>query len=148
MGTFGSDAEPCVMPIYEYHCADCKRRVSLLYQTFSAAATATPTCPNCGSAQLSRLVSRVFQLKSEDAQLDDLADPSSFGDLDENDPKSVARWARKLGSQMGEDLGDDWGEMVDRLEAGDDLSEEGGGGEGGLGEDADSDGVGAGPADL
>src|ERR671929_1741133 len=109
------------MPIYEYTCADCKRRVSLFYQTFSSAAAAVPSCPNCGSLNLTRLVSRVFQLKSEDAQLDDLADPSSFGDLDENDPKSVARWARKLGQQMGEDLGDDWQEMVDRMEAGEDL---------------------------
>src|SRR6266581_1321166 len=27
------------MPIYEYRCADCKRRVSLYYQTFSAASS-------------------------------------------------------------------------------------------------------------
>ena len=130
------------MPIYEYRCADCKRRSSLFYQTFSAAAAATPTCEHCGSSNVSRLVSRVFQLKSEDAQLDDLADPSSFGDLDENDPKSVARWARKLGQQMGEDLGDDWGEMVDRLEAGEDLGEDGEAG-GVVGGDDDEVGAGA-----
>ena len=126
------------MPIYEYRCADCKRRVSLYYQTFSAASKATATCDHCGSTNLSRLVSRVFQLKSEDAQLEDLADPSSFGDLDENDPKSVARWARKLGQQMGEDLGDDWGDMVDKLEAGEDVGDEGAdvGGAEGLGSDA------------
>ncbi len=112
------------MPIYEYRCGDCKRRVSLYYQTFSGAASATPTCPHCQSANLSRLVSRVFQAKSEDARLDDLADPSAFGDLDENDPKSVARWARKMGQEMGEDLGDDWDEMVDRIEAGEDLGED------------------------
>src|SRR5262245_9904785 len=129
------------MPIYEYDCVGCRRRVSLFYQTFSAAGAATPTCPNCGSTELSRLVSRVFQLKSEDAQLDDLADPSSFGDLDENDAKSVARWARQLGQQMGEDLGDDWGEMVDKLEAGEDIGDDadgfGGGADdgGGLGDD-------------
>jgi putative FmdB family regulatory protein len=134
------------MPIYEYRCADCRRRVSLFFQTFSAAAATTPTCPNCGSANLSRLVSRVFQLKGEDAQLDDLADPSSFGDLDENDPKSVARWARKLGQQMGEDLGDDWGEMVDRLEAGEDVGDEPGAGADAEG--ADLDGVGADSPDL
>ena len=131
------------MPIYEYRCADCRRRASLYYQTFSAAGSATPTCPNCASTNMTRLVSRVFQLKSEDAQLDDLADPSSFGDLDENDPKSVARWARKLGQQMGEDLGDDWGEMVDRLEAGEELGDEGDG-EGGLGGDSDEIGAGLG----
>src|SRR5438477_10873676 len=133
------------MPIYEYRCADCTRRVSLLYQTFSAASAATPTCPNCGSIKLSRLVSRVFQLKSEDAQLDDLADPSSFGDLDENDPKSVARWARKLGQQMGDDLGDDWGEMVDKLEAGEEMDDEGG--PDGPADMGMEDGMGAGPAD-
>ena len=121
------------MPIYEYRCGDCKRRVSLYYQTFSAAAETTPACPRCGSANLARLVSRVFQMKGEDDRLDDLADPSNFGNLDENDPKSVARWARKLGGEMGEDLGEDWDEMVDRLEAGD-LGEQGHG----LGADADS----------
>ncbi len=122
------------MPIYEYRCGGCARRVSLYYQTFSAAENATPVCPHCRSADLSRLVSRVFQVKSEDARLDDLADPSAFGGLDEDDPKSVARWARKLGSQMGEDLGDDWDEMVDRLEAGEELDEAGGGPSGGEGE--------------
>jgi putative FmdB family regulatory protein len=131
------------MPIYEYHCADCKRRVSLFYQTFSAAGAATPLCPNCGSASVSRLVSQVFQLKSEDAQLEDMADPSSFGDIDESDPKSVARWARKLGQQMGEDLGDDWGEMVDRLEAGEDPGAEGPDGDGPGGEGPGMDGLGS-----
>jgi len=133
------------MPIYEYRCADCKRRVSVYFQTFSAASNATPKCEYCGSTNLSRLVSRVFQLKSEDAQLEDMADPSSFGDLDENDPKSVARWARKLGQQMGEDLGDDWGEMVDRLEAGEDIEGEGGPADG---EASDLDGIGADPSDF
>ena len=130
------------MPIYEYRCGDCKRRISLYYQTFSAASAADPTCTNCGSRNLSKLVSRVFQLKSEDAQLDDLADPSNFGDLDENDPKSVARWARKLGQQMGEDLGDDWGDMVDRLEAGEDLGDDAEGDA-----SAADDGIGAGLTD-
>lgn len=130
------------MPIYEYRCGECQRRSSLYYQTFSAAERATPACEHCGSVNVSRLVSRVFQVKSDDARLDDLADPSSLGDLDENDPKSVARWARKLGSEMGEDLGEDWSEMVDRLEAGEDLADDGGGM--GPGADGAEDGVGAG----
>ena len=48
-----------------------------------------------------------------------LADPSSFGDVDENDPKSMARFMRKMGDQVGgEDLGPEFSEMVDRLESG------------------------------
>lgn len=127
------------MPIYEYRCGACRRRVSLFYQTFSAAEAATPVCSHCGSTELTRLVSRVFQAKSEDARLDDLADPSSFGDLDENDPRSVARWARKLGSEMGEDLGEDWEEMVDQLEAGEDLSELDDAGRAGSGDEAEDE---------
>ena len=48
--------------------------------------------------------------------LDDLSDPSSFGDVDENDPKSVARWARKMGKEMGEEMGPEFDEMVERME--------------------------------
>jgi putative FmdB family regulatory protein len=106
------------MPIYDYRCADCGRRSTHYYQTFSAAAAAEPRCPHCQSANISRLVSRVAVHRSEESRLDDMADESSFGDVDENDPKSVARWARKMGQQFGEDLGDDWGEMVDQIESG------------------------------
>lgn len=55
--------------------------------------------------------------------MENLADPTKWGDVDENDPKSMARMMRKLGSEMGEDLGPEFGEMVDRLEAGEDPEE-------------------------
>jgi len=38
---------------------------------------------------------------------------SSFGDVDENDPASVARWMKKVGGAMGEDLGDDFDQAVE-----------------------------------
>jgi Flp pilus assembly protein TadB len=50
--------------------------------------------------------------------MEDLTDPAQFGDLDENDPKSMARWMRKMGDEMGEDLGPEFEEVVDRLETG------------------------------
>jgi len=110
------------MPIYEYRCADCKRRVSIFFRSFST--TTEPPCPNCGSKKLARLVSRVASVKSEDARLEAMSDPSSFGGVDENDPKSVARFMRKMGDQMGgEDLGPEFGEMVDRLESGESPEE-------------------------
>jgi putative FmdB family regulatory protein len=120
------------MPIYDYRCGACRRRASLYYQTFSAAAAATATCPHCGSTDLQRLVSRVAVMKSEDSRLEDMADPSAFGDIDENDPRSVARWARRMGDQLGEDLGDDFHEMVDQMEAGempDEMGPDGGSGD-------------------
>ncbi len=75
---------------------------------------------------LTKLVSRVAIVKSEEARLEAMADPSSFSGVDENDPKSVAAWARRMGSEMGEDLGDDFDEMVDAMERGEDPGGEGG----------------------
>lgn len=93
------------MPIYEYDCHGCRRRVSLLVMSPSTAAP--PQCPRCGSAELSRLMSRFSTVKSEDARLESLGDPSQYGDLDENDPRSVARFMKRMGQEMGEDLGGD-----------------------------------------
>jgi putative FmdB family regulatory protein len=119
-------AEGVGVPIYEYECQGCRRRVSLLIR--SAAAAEGPRCPRCGSPALSRLMSRFSTVKSEDARLDSLADPSSFGDLDENDPQSVARFVKKMGQEMGEDLGDDLDEAMDEAMT---EGEGGGGAEGG-----------------
>ena len=99
------------MPIYEYDCHGCGRRVSLLVLRPSAAES--PSCPRCGSSALSRLMSRFATVKSEDARLDALADSASLGDLDENNPSSVARFMKKMGREFGDDLGDDFESAMD-----------------------------------
>jgi hypothetical protein len=65
----------------------------------------------------------VAVLKSEESRLENLADPSNLAGLDENDPKSMARWMRKMSREMGEDLGPEFDEVVDRLEAGENPEE-------------------------
>ncbi len=106
------------MPIYEYRCHNCQRRVSIWWRTFTEAETGSACCPRCGSEELSRLVSRVRVVRSEESRLEDLADPASFGDLDESDPRSIARFMRKMGDEVGEDMGSEFEEVVDRLESG------------------------------
>ena len=63
-------------------------------------------------------MSRVAVLRSEDSRMDDLADPTCFGDLDENDPRSIGRWMRRMSAETGEELGSEFEEVVGRLEAG------------------------------
>lgn len=123
------------MPIYEYECQGCRRRVSLLIRTLHP--TEAPRCPRCNSAELSRLMSRFATVKSEDARLDSLSDPASFGDLDENDPRSVAQFVKKMGSEMGEDLGPDLDAAMDEAM---DEGDMGGDGEGSV-MDAGGDGA-------
>ena len=110
------------MPIYEYDCQGCGRRVSVLVRALSGEAAAR--CPRCGSDALRRLMSRFSTPKSEDARLDAAADPSQFGELDESDPHSVARYVKRMGQEMGEDLGDDLDAAMDEA-----MSEEPGGGD-------------------
>ena len=71
-----------------------------------------------------RVMSRFASPKSEEARMEALADPSNFGDVDENDPKSIARFMKKMGKEMGEDMGEDFEEAMESM------------GEGGAGEDS------------
>jgi putative FmdB family regulatory protein len=127
------------MPIYEYECADCRRRVSLLIRTLSTAET--PACPRCGGTALTRLMSRFATVKSEDARMEAVADSASFGDLDENDPGSVAKFMKKMGKEFGDDLGDDFESAVDEA-----MTE--GEGEAGAGADGAESVDNAGASDL
>jgi putative FmdB family regulatory protein len=113
------------MPIYEYRCRACRKKSTFI--TLSVNAGLEPKCKFCSSTDMEKLVSRVAMLRSEESRLDSLADPSKLGGLDENDPKSVARWMKKMGREMGDDLGEDFEQEVDQAaeeagkgEAGDD----------------------------
>ncbi len=65
-----------------------------------------------------RLISRVAVVRSEDSHLDDLADPSMLDGLDEDDPKSIARWMRRMSAETGEEMPEEFDEVIDRLESG------------------------------
>lgn len=117
------------MPIYEYICHDCRRRVSLFWWTARQAETETARCPRCGQTRLTRIPSRVVFLRSEEDRLESLLDPSHLGDMDEDDPRSVARWMKRMGRELGEELGEDWDEMVEQIEAEGEASGEAGEGD-------------------
>lgn len=97
------------MPIYEYRCNNCKRRVTLLILIRST----QPLCSHCGSGDLTRLFSRFAAPKSEEARLESLADPSKWGDIDENDPASIARFMKKAGKEFGDELGEGFEEEIE-----------------------------------
>ena len=99
------------MPIYEYLCKDCRKKSEFI--TFSVAVKVNPKCPSCGSKNMTRLISRVRVIMSEETRLEALADPSKFGDLDENDPKSMARFMKKMGREFGDELGEDVDKIIE-----------------------------------
>lgn len=99
------------MPIYEYRCEACgKISEFLLIKTEEAF---TPQCKRCKSKNMIRVLSKVRVIRSEESRMESLADPSKWGDLDEKDPKSMAKMMKRLGKEFGEELGEDADQMVD-----------------------------------
>jgi putative FmdB family regulatory protein len=105
------------MPSYDYRCRECGKR-SVIFQSYEEYGNAPVECLHCGSDQLQRVIGRIRIAKSEESRLDDLSDPSSWGDFDEDDPRSMAKMMRKMGNELGEDMPQEFDEVVDRLEAG------------------------------
>ena len=103
------------MPIYEYRCHNCRKRTSVFVRSIGA--TVKARCEHCGSTRLSRLISRVAVVRSGAEAFDDF-DERMVTDVDENDPRSMARWARRMRDQMGEDLGPDFDDAIEQMEAG------------------------------
>ena len=77
---------------------------------------------------MSRLMSRFAMPRSEESRMESLADPSRMGDVDENDPKSVARMMKRMGQEMGDEFnGAEFDEAMDEIERGGDLGDDGSG---------------------
>ena len=94
------------MPIYEYICRRCHKRSEII--TFRVSEEVAVECNHCGSAEVERIPSRVRVRLSEETRLERLADPSRLSGIDENDPKSMAKWMKSMSREMGDDLGEDF----------------------------------------
>lgn len=132
------------MPIYEFYCVDCHMVFNFLSKTINT--TKRPSCPRCGRPELERRVSRFAigrrsgpskesesesELDSESDQLPPGFDESKLEaametlaqeteNVDENDPRQVARVMRKLYETAGLPVGEKMEEAIRRLEAGED----------------------------
>ena len=102
------------MPIYEYRCHGCHRRVSILVRSPSESSI---TCPNCGSLELNRLFSAFSVRKSDQAVYEGiLSDSQLVGGLENDDPRALAEWNKRM--SRGEKVGPEYEEVLDNLEAG------------------------------
>ncbi len=106
------------MPLYEYRCTSCRKRVTIL--TLRASEAVDAVCEHCGARTLERLMSRFAMGRSDEARLDRLSDPSNLNGLDENDPASVGRWMKRMSREMGDEVGggSDIDEMAEEMATG------------------------------
>lgn len=113
------------MPTYEFRCNACRRKVTVIIKTYSEYDALTPTCTHCGSTDLTRLISRVAIKKSPIARMmsGGWEDDDAFDDLEDADPRTMAHVLREMSAEVGEDMGPEFDEVVDRLERGESPEE-------------------------
>ena len=90
----------------------CRRRSSVLVRTLSE--EPSPTCEHCGGTDLTRLISRVSIQKSWGDSLPDLG--GGIGGDDE-DPREMAQYLRRMRSEFGDEVTPEYDQTIDKLEA-------------------------------
>jgi putative FmdB family regulatory protein len=107
------------MPIYEYRCKSCRRKVSEYVKGFSG--TPEVACSFCGSKDLVRLFSTFAMVRGDADIYDDiLSDPELVNRMMANDPKAMVEWSRKMGGTEGEKT-PEYQEMIERMERGESM---------------------------
>jgi putative FmdB family regulatory protein len=104
------------VPVYEFTCNACGQPTSVFLRSINS--TVSAICSRCGSSDLRRLISRFAVLRGSSGlgDLDSMED--MMGGLDENNPRAMAAWARRMQQESGEDMGPEFDEMVSRMERG------------------------------
>jgi putative FmdB family regulatory protein len=119
------------MPVYEFYCDDCHTIFNFLSRRVNT--EKLPDCPRCGRTELERQVSRFAVSKNrpesdepipgmpnlDDDQLERamMSLSGEMAGVDENDPRAMARFMRKLSDATGMNLGP-MEEAIRRLESG------------------------------
>jgi putative FmdB family regulatory protein len=104
------------MPTYDFVCSNCGQRFDV-FMSFDEYGKRKVKCVHCGSPNVRRRMTRVRIAKSEDSRLESLADESALEGM-QDDPRALGQVMKKIGRELGEDLPPEFGEMTDRLEAG------------------------------
>lgn len=104
------------MPTYEYECQTCHHPFEV-FLTYAAYEKTAVRCPQCGSESVRKKISRIHIKRSESRRIENMVDPSQLGSVDE-DPQALGKLMRQMGSEMDENLGPEFDEVVSRLEKG------------------------------
>ena len=91
------------MPIYEFVCQNCRKRVSLLVRDVSA--PFAPKCLSCGNTNLSRVSGFAYH-KSLKTVWEESDEPTMHpgDDYYYKDPRNIGRWVEKKFQNMGQQL--------------------------------------------
>ncbi|MFC1944206.1 zinc ribbon domain-containing protein [Chloroflexota bacterium] len=110
------------MPIYEYRCKSCGRRLSIFVQGMST--TPSQNCNACGGTDLVRLFSTFAIGKTDRGIYEDiLNDNNLVRGLEQNDPRALVEWNKRMSRGLDEQSGPEHEELLGRMEAGEPVHE-------------------------
>lgn len=98
------------MPTYEYRCLKCSKKFDVR-MNYSDYGKKEVLCPHCGSSRVTRKIGRIRIAKSDESRLESMADPAALAGI-EDDPRAMGKMMRQMSSQMGEDMGPEFNEVV------------------------------------
>ena len=104
------------MPIYEYHCNQCHKKVSVFLRSPSSSAK----CPSRGGEDLNRLFS-TFSVRGtyRDIYNSILSDDQLTSGLMRNDPRALAEWNRRMTRGMEDsEVAPEFEEALDKMDHG------------------------------
>lgn len=104
------------MPTYQYRCNECQKRFEL-FMTYQEYDNREVACPHCEGTAVDRVIGSVRVARSGESRLEDLADPEALARM-EDDPRALGKMMRQMSDEVGEDMGPEFDEVVDRLERG------------------------------
>ncbi|MGQ9824331.1 MAG: FmdB family zinc ribbon protein [Desulfotomaculales bacterium] len=98
------------MPIYEYLCAGCQKRVEVLVLSRDALVR----CPRCGCADLERLMSPFAYHRSEADRLAGIDTSRPQSEDYYKDDRNIGLWAKKRLKELGHDPGPEFEGIIEK----------------------------------
>ena len=99
------------MPIYEYHCKSCDKKVSLFMKI--SAYDPSPTCPNCGKHELSRIFTSVAIRNAYSPGAVSESSPDYY-----KDPRNIGRNLEKRFKDMNIEMPSEISKSLDKAREG------------------------------
>jgi putative FmdB family regulatory protein len=101
------------MPSYEYRCNHCGRQLMFSYRTYKEYDAAERTCPHCGSADLTRLISRVSIAKPTQ-KYSNMSSNQMLSVLEGGDTREIGTLFQQVGAAVPSSDGE-YHEVTNRL---------------------------------
>lgn len=102
------------MPSYEYRCDSCGRLVNFSYKTYREYDEAERLCPHCGSAGLTRLISRVA-IGRPTRNYGAMSSTEMLSVLEGGKPEEMGAMFRQVAESVPEGMDQQYHEVTERL---------------------------------